>query len=207
MSSASRASTCSAIAIACRLVSDAANLQPALPVQATRPARTAVAFAARPSASISRLTASTCVSGMSEISRFCQTVRRIVAAAVLVGDRRPARASAPPSSGRPAARRRPSRGPAASAGGSRCAPARSTGRRGSHAFGETRDELAAELVLDSLRNFSKPQRVEHVLQPRLLAVGPVAVVDEDADDRRRRPPRIRRARGARRCRARNPCAR
>ena len=63
---------------ACRLVSDDENLQPKFPVQATRPVRTSVAFQPKPRASTSLLTVSIRSSAMSEISTFCQTVKRIV---------------------------------------------------------------------------------------------------------------------------------
>ena len=49
MSSATRVSHQRAMSSACRLVSEAANLQPMLPVQATRPARTELASVERPS--------------------------------------------------------------------------------------------------------------------------------------------------------------
>jgi hypothetical protein len=62
----------------CRLVSASANLQPTLPVQATRPPRMLLAEVPSPSASISAVTAATSAFGMSEISRFCHTVNRSV---------------------------------------------------------------------------------------------------------------------------------
>ena len=52
VSTSTRPSHQSPIAVACALVSDAANLQPALPVQAMRPARTCEALTASPIASI-----------------------------------------------------------------------------------------------------------------------------------------------------------
>ena len=72
-------SRCSASRSAWPLVSVAENLQPVLPVQAIEPAAHRARPVSRPSAAIApprprRRRAS----GMSEISRFCQTVRRSV---------------------------------------------------------------------------------------------------------------------------------
>ena len=57
-----------------------------------------------------------------------------------------------------------------------------TAGRGATASAGTRDELAAELLLDSGEEFLEAPGVEHVFQPRLVAVGAVAVLDEDAHD-------------------------
>src|SRR2546430_2513957 len=98
-----------AISSAWRLVSEAANLQPTLPVQATRPARIAVALAAKPSAAIA-------------------------------------------------------------------------GRAGFQRLGRNTHELAPELLLDQREELVDAEGIEHVFEPRLGAIGAVAVVDEDADD-------------------------
>src|SRR5256885_697491 len=77
VSSATRGSTQSAIAIAVPLVLERANLQPVLPVQAMSPARTLVALAVSPMSPRHCSTSAALSSAMPDISRFCQTVRRI----------------------------------------------------------------------------------------------------------------------------------
>src|SRR5665811_2410010 len=77
VSSATRVSHQRAISSAWRLVSEAANLQPVLPVQATSRERIALASIASPSASICAFAAFNFSDGTPEISRFCQTVSLI----------------------------------------------------------------------------------------------------------------------------------
>ena len=92
-SSSSLASRWSAMARACRFVSEEENLQPKFPVQATRPVRTSVAFQARPRASISRWTASTRSSRDVRDQQVLPDGQPDRPAAVAVGDRGQARAS------------------------------------------------------------------------------------------------------------------
>ena len=49
-------------------------------------------------------------------------------------------------------------------------------------FGRHADELPAELLLDQGEKFLEAHGVEHVFHPRLVAVGAVAMLDEDAHD-------------------------
>src|SRR6266481_4026024 len=77
LSIGTRGSHQSPIAAAWRLVSDAENLQPALPVQAISPARISDAVTASPIASMAATTSPTFWSCTPGINRFCQTVRRI----------------------------------------------------------------------------------------------------------------------------------
>src|SRR5690606_4294385 len=44
-------------------------------------------------------------------------------------------------------------------------------------------ELAAETFLHCGQELVETPRIEHVFQPRLVAVGAIAVIDEDAHDR------------------------
>ena len=68
-------------------------------------------------------------------------------------------------------------------------PCLSIGGRGLARVGRQRraQRRTAGASLDLGEELRDAPAVEHVFEPRLLAVGPVAVVDEDADDRRRRP--------------------
>ena len=124
---------------------------------------------------------------MSEISRFCQTVSRIVPLpkrSAIVGQ-----AVASARDGHPADRQHDADvelpGLLLRVDADVARAVASAGR-GSHRVERHRRSGVPQFLLDLGENFSKPQRVEHVLQPRLLAVGAVAVLDEDADDRRRR---------------------
>ena len=89
-----------------------------------------------------------------------------------------------------------------------CTPicaARSNAGRGCDALRPaTRASFAAELLLDQREEFLEAPGVEHVFQPRLVAVGAVAVVDEHAHDGVGDLASRRRASRSRRCRARNP---
>src|SRR4051795_13459471 len=67
----------SAISPAWRLVSEAANLQPAFPVHATSPARMCDALTERPIVSMAAVATPTFSSRTPDISRFCQTVSRM----------------------------------------------------------------------------------------------------------------------------------
>ena len=188
------------------LVSAAANLQPALPVQATRPARMLVASESRPSASMRALRRGRRrSSAMPEISRFCQTVRRM---------------SPPPSSRAISARPRicvdghaADRQHDADLDQARLLlrvdadmrlPVAARSRRRHLSAGEPRAAGAPSFASTSARNLSKPQAIEHVFQPRLLAVGAVAVVDEDAHDGGGHGDALLRLDAARRCRGRSP---
>ena len=61
--------------------------------------------------------------------------------------------------------------------------ARSTGGRGSSASGGTRSSLRPSFSSVSATTFSMPSAIDDVFQPRLVAVGAVAVVDEHAHHR------------------------
>ena len=56
------------------------------------------------------------------------------------------------------------------------------GRTRRNGFRRHARELAAQLLLDGREKLVKTPAIEHVLQPRLIAVGPVAVFDENAHD-------------------------
>ena len=63
-----------------------------------------------------------------------------------------------------------------------CAVRSNAGRGATASAGDAR-QLAAELLLDGGEKLLEAPGVEHVFQPRLVAVGAVAVLDEDAHDR------------------------
>ena len=183
VSSATRVSHQRAISSAWRLVSEAANLQPVLPVQATRPARIALVSMARPSASIFCLRGFQSLRvGTPEISRFCQTVSLISPSPSVVRDV----GEAPHLRDRHAADRHSDADPVqavlllrvdAEMGGARKRrPRRNRARHGAV-------ELAAELFLHQAEEFLDAHLVEHVFEPRLGAVGAVAMVDEHAHHR------------------------
>ena len=180
-SSSTRLSHQRAISSACRLVSEAANLQPTLPVQATRPARIEVALVERPSASIFACASATWSDGTPEISKFCQTVSRISPSPRLARDL----GEAAHLGGRHLADRQHDAEPVqlrlllrmhADMGGA-------VERRARHQR-LRRDpvELAAELLLDQRHDLVHAHAVDDVFEPRLVAVGAVAVVDVDAHD-------------------------
>ena len=146
-----------------------------------------VALVDRPSASIAASASSSLSSGTPEISRFCQTVRRISPSPSRCGDRRRARASAPAVS-LPTGSTTPIQfRPACFCGCTPICAARSNAGRGAIASGGTRVELARRASPRSARGISRSPGVEHVFQPRLVAVGAVAMVDEHAHDARRPP--------------------
>ena len=196
-----------AISSAWRLVSEAANLQPVLPVQATRPARMALASIARPSASILRLRG---------LQAFASARRRSADSARPSAGyrRRPGRArwrrgraSARRSAGRPARRRRSSCRPSCFCAWMPIWAVRLERRARRQRRRHGAVELAAELLFRQREEFLDAHLVEHVFQPRLGAVGAVAVFDEHAHHRVGHHAWRRRAAPARRCRGRNPCAR
>ena len=118
---------------------------------------------------------------MPEISRFCQTVSRMspspICCAIAASPRICAAVSLPTGSTTPIQCR-----PFCFCGCTPiCAP-RSNAGRGASASAGTRTSFAAELLLDQREIFVEAHGVEHVFHPRLVAVGAVAVVDEDADD-------------------------
>ena len=149
-------------------------MQPVLPVQATRPARMALASMARPSASIPFCAALSLAVGTPEISRFCQTVS-------LMSPSPRSRATAGNAAhlrDRHAADRHRDADPIeailllrmdADMGGA------VEGRARRQGAGHGTVELAAELLFHEREEFLNAQAVEHVFQPRLGAVGAVAV--------------------------------
>ena len=119
--------------------------------------------------------------GTPEISRFCQTVSRIspspICCAMAARPRICAAVSLPTGSTTPIQCR-----PFCFCG---CTPiwaARSNTGRGATRLGGNAGELPAELLLDQREEFVEAHGVEHVFHPRLVAVGAVAVLDEDAHD-------------------------
>ena len=68
-------------------------------------------------------------------------------------------------------------------------PVRSKSVRGATAPGEAR-QLAAELLLDQSHEFFDAHGVEQTFQPRLGAVGAIAVLDVEPHHRIRHPARI-----------------
>ena len=183
VSSATRVSHQRAISSAWRLVSEAANLQPVLPVQATRPARMALASMARPSASILLLRGLELVGRDARDQQVLPDREPDIAVAQVARDGRQVRASARPSCGRPAPRRRSNCSPSCFCAWMPIWAVRSKAGRGANAPRHGAVELAAELLLHQREEFLDAQRVEHVFQPRLGAVGAVAVFDEHAHHR------------------------
>ena len=117
-----------------------------------------------------------------EISRFCQTVRRISPSPrsrAIVGE-------AAHLLGRELADRQHDADPVQARlllrDARRYGPMRSNAGRGAIASAATRVSLRAELLLDRGEELLEAPGVEHVFQPRLVAVGAVAVLDEDAHD-------------------------
>ena len=191
VSSATRVSHQRAMSSAWRLVSEAANLQPVLPVQATRPARIAVASVASPSASIAASASCDLVVRHAGDQQVLPDRQPDIAVAEIARDRRRARASARPSACRPAARRRSSSARPASAHGCRYArcgrtPAAARPRPAGRA-----SNLRPSFSSTSRQKFLDAHGVEHVFQPRLVAVGAVAVLDEHAHHRIRDLARVR----------------
>ena len=52
-----------------------------------------------------------------------------------------------------------------------------------HGFGWCARQLPAELLFDGGEEFLEPPGIQHIFQPRLVAIGAVAVLDEHAHDR------------------------
>src|SRR5665213_1997421 len=181
VSSATRDSHQRAISSACRLVSEAANLQPVLPVQATSPARTALVSVASSSASIFACAAFNLSNGTPEISRFCQTV------SLISPSPRSREISARPficaTVNRPTGTTTPIQCNVlflrvnANMGGA------IEGRARSQRAGHGAIELAAELLLHQAEEFLDTHFVEHVFKPRLGAVGAIAGIDEHSHHR------------------------
>ncbi len=147
--------------------------------------------------------AATRSSATPEIRRFCQTVRRISPSPNSCGDL-----------GEPAhllggdlADRKHDADPVKAflllRGARRYAPA---GRRPAAArwLRPARAELAAELVFHRGEEFLKAPGVEHIFEPRLGAIGAVAVVDEDAHHGVGHHGRLVGLDDRRRCRGRSP---
>ena len=59
---------------------------------------------------------------------------------------------------------------------------RSNAGRGAIASAGTRVKASAELLLDEREELVDAHAVEHIFQPRLVPVGAVAEIDEDAHD-------------------------
>ncbi len=146
------------------------------------PARIAVAFVVRPSAAIAASASATFSSGTPEISRFCQTVRRISpsprSAAIFASPRICVTVILPTGNTTPI-----QFSPACFCARTPICAARSKAGRGFTASAGARVSLRAELLLDGDQEFLKAPGVEHVFQPRLVAVGAVAMLDEHAHDR------------------------
>ena len=180
-SSSTRASHQRAISSAWRLVSEAANRQPVLPVQATRPARIELALVVRPEL-LDR--------GFGEL----QLAGRDAGDQQVLPDREP---------DIPVAHLLRYGGDAAHLRRRELAdrqhdadPVQAFLLLGMHAdmsgaiehrprrdgLGGNAGELPAELLLDQREVFVEAHGVEHVFHPRLVAVGAVAVVGEDAHD-------------------------
>ena len=157
-------------------------MQPVLPVQATRPRRIALASMARPSASICCLAASIFSSGTPEISRFCQTVRRISPSPQLARDfgeafhLRHGQAADRHDDADPVQSVLLLRVDADMRG---AVDRRARQQRIRHRA----IELAAELLLDQFEEFLDADLLQHIFQPRLGAVGAVAGIDEGAHHR------------------------
>ena len=158
---------------------------------------------ARPSASMRSCATGSFSVGTPEISRFCQTVSRRSPSPSVARDRRQGRASARPTCARPARRRRSSSGPPASARERRYARCGRNAGRGATAPGTARSSLRPSFSSTRADEFLDAHGVEHVFQPRLGAVGAIAVIDEDAHHRVRHPAGVLRLAPARRCRGRN----
>ena len=184
-----RGSHQSPISAAWRLVFDAANRQPALPVQAISPARICEASTASPIFLIAAIASSTfCVAHARDQQVLPDRQPDIAVAEILRDLGQPAHLIAGDFSERqrdadpvqpfllllvhPDMRH-----------AVECRPRRQRLRR--HA-----GEGLAEPLLDEREKLVVPHPVEHIFQPRLVAVGAVAEIDEDADDGIRHPGRI-----------------
>ena len=146
-----------------------------------------------PSAAMRASTSATRASGTPEKRKFCQTVRRISPSphwrAIAAISRICSVVSLPTGSTTPT-----QFNPACFCGCTpRCAK-RSVAGRGAMSPAATRVERAAELLLDGRQELLEAPGIEHIFQPSLVAVGTVAVLDEDAHDRvRHRDAVLRRA--------------
>ncbi len=180
LSIATRGSHQSPISAAWRLVFDAAKRQPALPVQAIRPARMWEASTASPICLIAAIASSTLSSRTPEISRFCQTVRRISPSprsrATLARPRICSQVILPSGTETPIQFR-----PSCFCLCTPICAMRSAGPRRKRLLRHAR-KRRLQLLLDQLEEAVMAHGVEHVFQPRLVAVGAVAMVDEHAHD-------------------------
>ena len=167
-------------------------MQPALPVQATSPARMELALGRQARAPRCGFSAATLSSGTPEISRFCHTVSRIspspsscaidCQAAHLFDGHAPDRQyHADPVQARLLLRMDADMGRAIEG------PARRT------RFGGTRSSLRPSFSSFCDETLSSPDPVEDVFEARLVAVGAVALVDEYAHHRVRHLGGVRRA--------------
>ncbi len=156
-------------------------MQPVLPVQATRPARMLEAFEVSPIACRRASTSSARSAATPEISRFCQTVRRISPSPKLVRN-----------AGQAAHLRRghAPHGQRNADPDAACLLLRMHADvrlpmlpvRLGHLIAGNAAQRSAELGLDAGQELVEAPVVEHVFEARLLAVGAVAVIDEHAHD-------------------------
>ena len=131
------------------------NLQPALPVQAISPARISEVLIARPIASIAAIASATLSSRTPDISRFCQTVRRISpsprSCAILARPRICSQVTLPSGSATPIQFR-----PSCFCWCTPICAMRSNAGRGASASGGTRVKAWPSFSSTSTRNFSMP---------------------------------------------------
>ena len=185
-SSTPRLAPCARSSSAWRLVSEAAKRQPALPVQATSPARIEVALTERPSASSAAygpLDLAVRHAGDHQVLPDRQ-------ADIAVPERARDAGQTAHLRGGQLADRQHDADPVQAGLLLRMHAdmrRRSTGGRGANASRRNARQLAAELLLDQRQELLDAPGIEDVFEPRLVAVGAVAVIDEHAHDRRRRP--------------------
>ena len=164
-----------------RLVSEAANLQPALPVQATRPARIEVALVVKSERLDRGVGGGDLVVGHVGDEEVLPDRQADIAVAKTLGDLGEAAHLCRGEPCRPAGPRRSSSGPPVSAVHADMGRT-IKGRARRDRLGRNARQLAAELFLDLGDEFLEAPGIEHVFKPRLVAVGAVAVLDKDADD-------------------------
>ncbi len=206
VSSVTRASHHAAISSAFSLVCAAAKRQPVAPVHDTRPARIGVAFVVRPSDVDGGLGERDLVVRHAGDQQVLPDGQADIAVAEI---RRDLREAAHLRHGDLADRKHHADPVQARLLLLAHADMRGAveGRARLHGLGRRARECPAELLLDGGEELVEAPRVEHVFQPRLVAVGAVAVLDEHAHDGVGDLGRVLRASPARRCRARNPCGR
>ena len=180
-SSSTRVSHHCAISSAWRLVSDAENRHPDCRCKRRGRHGSSSLWWSSPSASIAAFGGPILASGTPEISRFCQTVSRMSPSPRLLRDRGDA---AHLRRGHLADRQDdadPVETVPASAGECRYGHARSKGRPRLDRICRYLCQFAAKLLFDTSEVFFEAPGIEHVFQPRLVAVGAIAVLDVDAD--------------------------